>query len=101
MFVNRIIYEDFSNYQKPAMFIGMPFCDGKCWRDLNLSPSLCQNNELFGVEPYPVLDDELIEKYLANPITKAIVFGGLEPFHEDSYLSMLLFINWLRVGYKC
>ena len=101
MFINRIIYEDFSNYKKPSMFIGTPFCDGKCWRELDLSPSLCQNNELFGVEPKSINVNEICEKYINNPITKAVVFGGLEPMHEDSYWSMFFFIETLRADYNC
>lgn len=101
MFVNRIIYEDFTNYKKPSMFIGMPYCDGKCWRDLNLSLSLCQNNELFGAKIFPVEDEEVCEKYINNPITKSVVFGGLEPMHEDSFWSMFYFIETLRSDYNC
>ena len=101
MLVNRIIQEDFSNYKKPSLFIGMPYCDGKCWRDLNLSPTLCQNHELFDAEIFSVNIGDLCKQYIDNPITKAIVFGGLEPFHDDSFLHMLFFIEKLRVLYKC
>ena len=31
-------------------------------------------------------DDALIDRYLKNPITKSIVFGGLEPFEQFSEL---------------
>ena len=35
-----------------------------------------------------------MSRYISNPITKAIVFGGLEPF--DSCVDLILLINALR-----
>jgi hypothetical protein len=47
---------------------------------------------------YPIIDyddDELLERYLQNPITSSIVFGGLEPL--DNFKQLIEFIKKLRV----
>lgn len=77
MLVKEVIFEDFVNYKVPSMFIGTCRCNWKCCSE---SPGVvCQNA---GIAKYPdvlVDDDRLIGEYLANPLTKAVVFGGLEP----------------------
>ncbi len=89
--------EDFVNYKKPSMFIIMPFCSFKC--DKENGCNLCQNSHL-AQEPNHTFDtNSLIERYIANPITKAIVFGGLEPF--DTVEELRDFIFTLRLKYKC
>ena len=88
--------EDFVNYRKPSMFIAAPSCTFKCVREYGGS---CQNSSLAHEAPADVGVRDLIERYLANPITKAIVFGGLEPF--DQYGELFDFIAILRGDYKC
>lgn len=72
--------EDFVNYKKPSMFISTAICDWKCCTEQNLDKSICQNSELAKTETveYPI--DKLYNRYIINPITSAIVIGGLEPF---------------------
>lgn len=66
---------DTVNYKKPSIFIACPHCTFKC----NCGKSLCQNQGL-DLEPNVVVKDEdIIALYSSNPLTKAIVFGGLEP----------------------
>ena len=77
MKVKEIIFEDFVNYKRPSMFIGTCQCDWKCC--IENANCKCQNA---GISRYPdiiVEDEKLIELYLDNPITHAVVFGGLEP----------------------
>ena len=90
--VKDIKEEDFVNYKKPSMFLAFPYCDFKCDRE-NGSP-ICQNSSLVREKDIEVDMDQIIQRYLDNPITKAMVFGGLEPF--DSYEDMLGLVLRLR-----
>ncbi len=94
MIIKTLIDEDFVNYKKCCMFIAMPKCSGKCWRELNLPPSICQNDHIRNQPDIEISSDEIIKRYLANPISHAICFGGLEPF--DSLDEVLDFIIKFR-----
>lgn len=65
---------DYINYKKPSMFIGFPKCSFKCGR------AICQNAALANEPDIEVSVDEIIDRYLNNPLTEALVIGGLEPF---------------------
>lgn len=99
MRLKTIIDEDFVNYRKPAMFIGCISCGGKCAIDGNFPLSVCQNDEWRNAVVIDKDDDELIQRYLQNDITHAIVFGLLEPFEQSSELYN--FIKKLRLKYEC
>ena len=90
----QLIEEDFVNYKKASMFIGTSHCDGKCWRELGLDKNICQNHALYDAQYLDYSEDTLIDKYMNNPITKAIVIGGLEPLLEKE--DLLNFINKIR-----
>lgn len=92
MEIVSLIYEDVINYKKISMFIGMPKCTFKC--DIENGCKCCQNSQLALAEKIQIDPEKLIENYLANDLTKAIVFGGLEPF--DSYENLLEFIKLFR-----
>ena len=97
MIIKGLIDEDFVNYKKPAMVIEFPYCTFKC--DKECGQSVCQNSDLVN-EPNIEIDyDKLLTRYINNPITKAIVMQGLEPF--DSFSDVMNLILWLRVKYKC
>jgi hypothetical protein len=89
--------EDFTNYKDPSLFICTASCDFKC--DRECGRPVCQNSDLIGEARTEVDDDVIITHYLENPITKAIIFGGLEPF--DQYDELFQFINKLRLEYEC
>ncbi len=88
--------EDFVNYKKPSMFICTASCGGKCCKELNLPLSICQNDGLRSCPSSQYDDIKIIFRYLSNPITKAIVFGGLEPFEQYDELAdfIQLFRNY-------
>ena len=91
------VEEDFTNYKKPSMFLITPYCDFKwCIENGN---NICQNMDVIKAPIIDVDNDELIKRYLNNPITKSIVFGGLEPM--DSFEEVREFINTLRWDYNC
>lgn len=97
MKIKGITDECFSDYSSPAMYIAFPKCSFKC--DKENGDKFCQNSKL-ALEPTLEVDkEELIKRYLSNPLTYAIVCGGLEPF--DSELDLLPFVDCLRRQFKC
>lgn len=82
--------EDFVNYKKPSMFIGTVMCDWKCCNELCVDSSMCQNSPLANSEIIDVPTDEIFRRYSTNPITNAIVVGGLEPFLQFDELYKLI-----------
>lgn len=94
MIVKQLVDEDFVNYKKPSMFIGFPKCSFKCEKECGLQ--VCQNSILAKSQGVDVGVKTIINRYINNPITSAVVCGGLEPF--DSWDSLLLFITYFRVA---
>lgn len=99
MRVKTIVDEDFTNYKKPSMFIGTISCSGKCCIEAGIPLSVCQNNEWRSCAPITIDDHDLYRRYSHNPITKAVVFGGLEPFEQ--FDELLHFLDIMRNCYKC
>lgn len=97
MKIKGIIDEDFVNYKKPSMVIEFPYCDFKC--DKECGESICQNSSLIKEPNINISYEDIIERYLANPITEAIVCQGLEPF--DSMFDIISLILFLRGHYHC
>lgn len=88
MKVKGIIDEDFLNYKKPSMYIAFPKCTFKC--DKENKCQLCQNSNLVKKPDIEISIKNLVERYLDNPITKAIVCCGLEPIDSwDDLLDLL------------
>lgn len=92
MKVIDIIDEDFVNYKKPCMTIMMPYCTFKC--DKEYGKQVCQNSDLAAAAKIEIESKKIIERYLNNSISEAIVFQGLEPF--DSFYQVLDFIKKFR-----
>lgn len=92
MKIKNIIDEDFTNYKKPSMFIGTSNCDFKC--DKECGKPVCQNSELAKAPTIEINNNEIIKRYLDNPITEAVVIGGLEPF--DTFEELYQFIKDFR-----
>ena len=84
MKIKGLIDEDFVNYKLPSMFIATSKCSFKC--DAECGKAVCQNLPLATAPVIEVDDKVLIERYLNNPISKAVVIGGLEPFDNPSEL---------------
>ena len=97
MWLKGITDEDFVNYKVPSMFIATATCDFKC--DRECGSQVCQNSSLAQEDSIHTGDDYLIQRYLNNHITQAIVFGGLEPF--DQWQELWNFIQKLRLQYGC
>lgn len=80
MIIKGLKDEDFINYKKPSMFIAFPSCNWKCEKECGMR--VCQNGTLAKSSDIEINIGELIKRYMRNPITKAIVCGGLEPFNS-------------------
>lgn len=88
MKIKGLISEDFVNYKKPAMTIMFPYCTFKCGTDY------CQNSSLTHESNIEISIEDLLQRYINNPITEAVVMQGLEPF--DSWNDLHEFIQKLR-----
>ena len=62
------------------MFISFPKCDFKCFRDIGLHPSNCQNFNIINMKNIEIKIFSIFQRYIRNKITESIVLGGLEPF---------------------
>ena len=88
MFIKNIIDEDFVNYKKASMYIGFPYCTFKCEADCKMK--VCQNRELMKTPNIEIDAKTIVDRYINNPITSAIVCGGLEPFDSFNDLKNLI-----------
>lgn len=90
MHLKNIISEDFVNYRYPSMFLITAHCNWKCCTEAGIPITECQNQPLVDVNTKSFFIEDIIDSYLKNDITKAIVFGGLEPFLQfDELLSFI------------
>lgn len=99
MRIKTIVDEDFTNYKKPVMVVGTAFCDGKCCREAGVPLSVCQNDEWHKVATIEMADEKIINRYLDNPISKALCFAGLEPFEQFDEVHSI--IRGLRKDHNC
>ena len=86
--------EDFTNYKKPSMYIAFPSCTFKCERECG--QKICQNSSLVQSKTLEVGVKSIVNKYINNKITSAIVIGGLEPF--DSKEDLFILISYFRIS---
>ena len=92
MIVKAVIDEDFVNYKKPSMFIAFPRCDFKCERECGIA--CCQNSDLARSPDIEIDCQKLVNRFLKNPISEAVVCGGLETF--DTFDDLIYFIRAFR-----
>ena len=92
MNLKGIIDIDFVNYKKTSMVLEFPKCNFKC--DKECGKQICQNSSLASAPTIFIQATDVIQKYLDNPVTQAVVMQGLEPF--DSLNEMYYFIQKFR-----
>ena len=92
MILKGIMMEDFANYKKPSMFIIFPSCTFKCEKECG--EHCCQNSALAQTPNIEIDAEVIVDRYLSNPITSAIVCGGMEPF--DSFSDLLNLVEIFR-----
>lgn len=79
---------DIVNYKKTSMFIIFPYCNFKC--DKECGRNVCQNSALACAPMFKIDAEKIIERYVNNPLTKALICGGLEPFDSWEELQDLV-----------
>lgn len=97
MILKGLIDEDYSNYKKCSMFIAFPNCSLKC--DKENDSNCCQNSALLKEPDIQISVDDICRRYMRNPLSHAIVIGGLEPF--DSFYDLIRLIAGFRQWYDC
>lgn len=97
MLLKGITDEDFVNYKVPSMFIATNTCSFKC--DREAGQCICQNGPLVNMPSIDINISDIVDRYMNNKITKAIVFGGLEPM--DQFDDIDEFLVELRIRRKC
>lgn len=85
MLVKDIIDTDIVNYKDISMFIIFPYCTNfKCGKEL------CQNSKVALIPNIDISINSIIQRYISNPLSNAIVCGGLEPFDSWNDLYQLV-----------
>lgn len=97
MILKTIKSEWFQDYKTPSMYIAFPHCSFKCEKECG--KKICQNSHLNRTPEKDIPIEGIMKKYLSNPITKAIVCGGLEPF--DDFHELISFVSAVRGWYDC
>lgn len=92
--IKEIRDEDFTSYKKPSMVIGFPHCNWKCEKMCGMR--VCQNGALAQAPDRIIGVKTIVNRYINNPITSAIIMAGLEPFDSEEDLKFL--ITYLRVS---
>lgn len=93
MYLKGLVDEDFVNYKKTSLFLIFPYCSFKC--DKEAKTTCCQNSSLASAPIIAIEEKNIIDRYVTNPITNAIVCGGLEPF--DSFEELFNLIKSFRL----
>ena len=97
MEIKGLLDEDFVNYKLPSMFIAFPHCTFKCEKECGVR--CCQNSDLALQKSIDIDIEAVAQRYKNNPITHAIVCGGLEPM--DSFEELVNLIKHIRhIGIK-
>lgn len=90
MLIKGITDEDFVNYKLPSMYIATATCSFKC--DKEYGKPICQNSELAKQPTHNIRDALIASRYIRNDITRAVVFGGLEPFDQFDEVHEIIFM---------
>lgn len=97
MKIKGIVDEDFSNYKKCSMFIIFPYCSLKCDKENHTKD--CHNSSLLNEPNVDITAEEICERYISNPLSHALVLGGLEPFDSPAYLIDI--VRTFRLSFQC
>ena len=92
MKLKGLVDYDICNYKEPSMFLIFPYCTFKC--DKECGEPVCQNSALAREPIIEIETIEVVQRYLNNSLTHAVVCGGLEPF--DSWEELKYFTALFR-----
>ena len=93
MRLKSLVHEDFVQYRKPCMFLGVVSCDWKCEKEYG-PECHCINSPAYNEKIRDCDDEQLVEDYLKNPLTSAVVIGGFEPMLQ--FDELIHFIETFR-----
>ena len=88
MKIKKIVDTVFQDYKKISMFIGTAYCDFKC--DKINGCAVCQNSALVNSPTIDIPINNIVRRYLSNPVVSALVIGGLEPLDQMQELEELI-----------
>lgn len=86
--------ERFQDFKLPCMYVAFPKCSFKCEKECRRK--ICQNSHVAKIPDIEVNAETLYKKYVENPIPRAVVLGGLEPF--DSWNDVYELISYFRAN---
>ena len=86
--------EDFVNYAKPSIFLITCRCDWKCCHEAGIPTSTCQNEPIARQLTKEYHIESIYNAFISNDITKAVVFGGLEPMLQ--FDEIISFVKYFR-----
>lgn len=89
--VKEIVDENFQDYKKASMFIATVKCDFKCLVEKGLDCGICQNSKTSKLPNKKILISDVFKRYMSNPLTSAIVVGGLEPMLQFDEIFNLIY----------
>ena len=92
MILKGIEAENFENYKVPALFLAFP--KGTFRYEKEAGCKMCQNSQLVHESDLECTADAIITLYMNDPLSKAVVCGGLEPL--DSLDELIPFIMEFR-----
>lgn len=92
--VKEIVDENFQDYKKSSMFVATSRCDFKCLKERGLGFSMCQNMKISKMPNKKMFIPHLFSRYMLNPITNAVVVGGLEPMLQ--FKEVLDLVSYFR-----
>jgi pyruvate-formate lyase-activating enzyme len=87
--------ENFQDYGFAiSMLIACEKCDYKCAADGRFSLTICQNSHLAQMPTINLTNEQIYERYKPNPLTTAIIFGGMEPFLQfEEIFDLISFVR--------
>ena len=88
MIIRDIVDEDFVNYKISSMFVIFPYCSFKCEKECGME--VCQNSSLAREHIIAITVTELVDRYMDNSMTHALILGGLEPLDSPDDLKDLI-----------
>ena len=92
MLIKGIKDECFGDFKQIGMLVVFPNCSFKC--DKECGHPVCQNSHLAHEPVVEVPIANIIKRYEQNPLSTALICGGLEPF--DSIQDLYLLISDFR-----
>lgn len=94
MLLKQIVDTDYVNFKLPSMYLATCFCNWKCCKEANIPVTVCQNHPIAQMPVIEISADEILRRYYSNPLSRAFIFAGLEPFLQFDELWTT--IDWIR-----